>query len=300
MKRADELKALMLANTAGDGAFTTDVPRLTLIRSSAPSGPLHVLYEPALCLVVQGAKQVFLSRDVYTYDADRYLIVSVDLPVVSQVVEASAAAPYLCLRLDLNLQVLNELALELGLTGPGSDAPRAGLRLAALSGDLKDAACRLVDLLSTPRDIPFLAPLVEREILFRLLLGDGSSLMRQIAFSESHISKVNKAIASLKRDFRRPLRVDQLASKANMSASTFHLHFKNVTGMSPLQYQKLLRLQEARRLLLGLSLEVASVGFAVGYESASQFSREYAGLFGEPPVRDIARLRAMPSYLLEA
>lgn len=300
MPHAAKLRTLIADNTAADGIFATDVPRLALIRSGRQSDFMHVLYEPALCLVAQGAKQVLLGQDIYTYNAERYLVVSVDLPVISQVIEATAEEPYLCLRLDLNIPTLNELALELGLKPPRTEGSQPGLRLAAVSRELEDAACRLLELLESPRDIPILAPIIEREILYRLLLGDESSMVLQIAFSESRLSQINKAITSLKRSFRQPLRIDDLAAKANMSTSSFHLHFKQVTGMSPLQYQKALRLQEARRLLLGLSLDAATVGYSVGYESPSQFSREYARLFGEPPVRDLAKLRQLPSYYLEA
>ncbi|WP_225173136.1 AraC family transcriptional regulator [Bradyrhizobium sp. BRP19] len=299
MSHLERMRTLVTRNTHSDGIFSTDIPALALVRYPQASEPLHMLYEPALCLVVQGAKQVVLGSDLYRYDPETYLIVSVDLPVVSQVTNASRERPFLAIRLDLDLAALRDLAVQLRLR-PGRDqAHQPGLQLHQASLEVGDAVCRLLELLDHPESIPILAPMVKREILYRLLVGSGSARILQIAVAESRLSRINKAIAMLKNNFRHPLRVEVLADQAGINLSSFHLHFKQVTGMSPLQYQKALRLQEARRLMLGLSLDAATAGFNVGYESPSQFSREYERLFGAPPVRDLARLRGMPSHLLE-
>lgn len=171
--------------------------------------------------------------------------------------------------------------------------------LSETTAELLDAVIRFVSLLDAPQDIAFLAPLAEREILYRLLKGEQASRLRQIAHAESKLAQINRAIDVIKQHFRKPLKIDELAAKARMSVSSFHQHFKTVTAMSPLQYQKQLRLQEARRLILGQSLDIATAGYNVGYYSPSQFSREYARLFGAPPLRDITRLKTMPGYMLD-
>ena len=236
------------------------------------------------------------GSSVYVYDRAKYLIASVDVPIVGQILEASPAAPYLCLRLDLEPAVIGALMLEAKTPGEASDAPGPALSLSSITPELLDAAIRLVRLLAVPRDIPILAPLAEREILYRLLLGDQASKLRQIAFAESKLQQINRAIGWIKRNYREPFSIDSVAAEARMSPSTLHEHFKAVTSMSPLQYQKQLRLQEARRLILSQSLDAATAGHSVGYESPSQFSREYKRTFGAPPARDIARLRASPAW----
>jgi AraC-like DNA-binding protein len=255
------------------------------------------VHQPAVCFVAQGRKQVMVGSSVYAYDHAKYLVVSVDVPIVGQILEASAAEPYLCLRLDLDPPALGALMLEANLPAVASERPARALTLSSMTTELLDSASRLVKLLETPRDIAILAPLVEREILYRLLLGDQTSKLRQIALGESKLQQINRAIAWIKANFREPFRIDAVAAEARMSPSTLHEHFKVVTSMSPLQYQKQLRLQEARRLILSQSLDAATAGHCVGYESPSQFSREYRRIFGAPPVRDIARLRASPAWL---
>ena len=255
------------------------------------------MHEPAVCLVAQGRKQVMVGQSVYVYDPAKYLVVSVDVPLVGRILEASADAPYLCLRLDLDPAAIGALMLEAKVTGIESEQPGPALSLSSVTFELLDSAIRLVRLLAVPRDIPILAPLAEREILYRLLLGDQTSKLRQIAFAESKLQQINRAIGWIKRNFREPFSIDALASEARMSPSTLHEHFKAVTSMSPLQYQKQLRLQEARRLILSQSIDAAMAGHSVGYESPSQFSREYKRTFGAPPARDVARLRASPTWL---
>jgi AraC-like DNA-binding protein len=279
-----------------NGVHATSIPRVFLLRSSHPTEQLHAVQEPAVCFIAQGRKRVMAGPSVYVYDRAKYLIASVDVPIVGQILEASPAAPYLCLRLDLEPAAIGALMLEAKAPGVGSDAPGPALSLSSITPELLDAAIRLVRLLAVPRDIPILAPLAEREILYRLLLGDQASKLRQIAFTESKLQQINRAIGWIKRNYRERFSIEAVAAEARMSSSTLHQHFKAVTSMSPLQYQKQLRLQGARRLILSQSLDAASASHSVGYESPSQFSREYKRTFGAPPAQDIARLRASPSW----
>jgi AraC-like DNA-binding protein len=265
---------------------------MVLFRSSAPSEPTHAVYEPALCLVAQGRKQVLLADELYTYDPVHYLLVSVDLPIVGQVVEATPQTPYLGLRLDLDPVQIGALIAEADLPPPSSRLSGRALAVSRLDAALLDAMARLLRLLETPEHLRMLAPPIVREILYRLLVGEQGARLRHIALGNSQTQRIGRAIDLLRRNFAEPLRIDDLASAANMSASGLHHHFKAVTAMSPLQYQKHLRLQEARRLMLGEDLDAATAGFRVGYESPSQFSREYRRLFGAPPLRDITRLRS--------
>jgi AraC-like DNA-binding protein len=296
LSAARELSGLIEQFTGADGVHATSIPRVVLLRSSHPTEQLHAVQEPAVCIVAQGRKQVMAGTSVYLYDRAKYLIASVDIPIVGQILEASPAAPYLCLRLDLDPAVIGALMLETETPKTAGDTPSPALSLSTVTPELLDAAVRLVRLLAAPRDIPILAPLAEREILYRLLLGDQSSKLRQIAVAESKLQQINRAIGWIKRNFRDSFSIDAVAAEARMSPSTLHEHFKAVTSMSPLQYQKQLRLQEARRLILSRSLDAATAGHSVGYESPSQFSREYKRTFGAPPARDIARLRASPAW----
>jgi AraC-like DNA-binding protein len=296
LSAARDLGRLIEQFTGADGVHATPIPRLFLLRSSHPTDRLHAVQEPAVCFVAQGRKRVMAGPSVYVYDRAKYLIASVDVPIIGQILEASPAAPYLCLRLDLDPAVIGALMLEANAPGGAGDAPGPALALSSVTPELLDAAIRLVRLLAAPRDIPILAPLAEREILYRLLLGDQASKLRQIAFAESKLQQINRAIGWIKRNYREPFSIDAVAAEARMSSSTLHEHFKAVTSMSPLQYQKQLRLQEARRLILSQSLDAATASHSVGYESPSQFSREYKRTFGAPPAQDIARLRASPSW----
>ncbi|MCY1043658.1 AraC family transcriptional regulator [Corallococcus sp. bb12-1] len=286
-----ELATLVKRHAPTDGLHATAIPRLVLIRASEPTLPLHALHAPALCIVAQGRKQVLLAGESYVYGPDQCLVASVDLPVTGQVVEATSARPYLCFRLDLEPGQLGALMMEARLEAPASRGRVRGLALGPVGAPLLDATARLVRLLDTPRDIPVLAPLVIREILYRLLSGENSARLRQIALADSRLESVTRAIHWLKAHYTAPLRIERLARTVHMSPSALHHHFKSVTAMSPLQYQKQLRLQEARRLMLAQAMDAAMAGHSVGYESSSQFSREYSRLFGAPPSRDIARLR---------
>lgn len=286
-----ELADRVAEHCSADGMHPTHIRNLHLIRCSRPSEPLHVLQEPALCLVVQGRKQVQLGDRMFEYDRFNYLVVSVDVPLVGQVVEASPLRPYLSVRLDLDPHVLGALALELTARKP-TRAAGASLSVCSVTIELLDAVIRMVRLLESPADIAVLARLVEREILYRLLTGDDNGRLWQIAHADSKLLQVNRAIAWIKTNYARPLEVSSLAKRAHMSTSSLHQHFKRVTAMSPLQYQKQLRLQEARRLIVNQACDASSAAHRVGYESPSQFSREYRRLFGVPPLRDAARLRA--------
>ncbi|MGX5727923.1 AraC family transcriptional regulator N-terminal domain-containing protein [Metapseudomonas otitidis] len=273
-----------------EGGSATAIPGLWLFRASTPSEPLHCLYEPALGVVVQGSKQAQLNGECYRYGPSQYLIVSLDLPVIGQVLEATPEVPYLSMRLDLEPAAISEMLLQIAEPPPLSASAR-GISVCSLDGGLQDALIRLVGLLDTPADIPVLAPLIKREILYRLLMGERSAQLRQIACAGSQAQRIARAVAWLKTHYHRPLSIEALASEVNMSSSALHHHFKAVTALSPLQFQKQLRLQEARRLMLSEALDAATAGGRVGYESPSQFSREYSRLFGAPPQRDIARLR---------
>ena len=296
MGRQDELAALIDKYSGADGMHKTAIPRLSLIRSSQPTEPLHAVHAPALCIIAQGQKIVMLADLAFEYDPASYLVVSVDVPITGQVTVASRAQPYLCLMLDFDPDILSALVLDSGVTRAASGQPGPSLMLSSVTPELLDAAIRLVRLLEVPRDIPVLAPLAEREILYRLLQGEQAARLQQIAVADSKLQQVNRAIAWIKKNFDKPFSVERVATEARMSASSLHEHFKAVTAMTPLQYQKQLRLQEARRLMFGQTLDAASASHRVGYESPSQFSREYARMFGAPPVRDIERLRASPGF----
>jgi AraC-like DNA-binding protein len=299
MEQLRELADLVGRHTPQDGMHSTALPRLALIRYSTATQPHHSVYDPALCIVVQGRKRALLGEKAYVYDPASFLIVSVDLPVVGCVIEASPQEPYLCLKLDLNLPVLSELLLAHGGDAPAPSAG-PGLALSKMDPSLLDSVVRLLRLLDTPADLTALAPLAEREILYRLLTGEQGHLVRQVACAESRLSQISRAIAWIKKNYRRRFSIDMIAGEAGMSPSSLHEHFRAVTTMSPLQYQKQLRLQEARRLMLAEALDAATAGFRVGYESPSQFSREYRRLFGAPPASDITRLRALPEMAMVA
>jgi AraC-like DNA-binding protein len=275
---------------AEDGAYDTAIPALRLSRFSAPSDLVALVYEPSLCLVAQGAKEVLLADETYRLDPAGSLLVSVDLPVAARVIEASAGRPYLAVRISLDPAVVGELLAD-GMPAPPLGAPSRALALTPVGPALLDAVSRLVDLLDAPRDIVPLAPLVLREITYRVLARPQGVRLRQIASAGAPAQRVARAIRWLKDHFAEPLRIEWLAKHVGMSPSAFHLHFKSMTALSPLQYQKRLRLQEARRLMLGEGLDAAEAAFHVGYESPSQFSREYRRLFGAPPRRDVAALK---------
>lgn len=286
-----ELAGLIERNTGSDGIFGTAVPSLHLIRSSKSTLPIHTIYEPAVIIVARGTKVVMLGGDSYTYGPSAHFVVSVDLPVTSRLLEASPESPYLCLRLGLNPGQVLEVIKGAELEVEDASGSKRGAFVDQTSPELLDAAVRLVKLLDTPCEIPYLAPLVIREMYYRLLRGNQGGAFKQIALAGSGTSRIADVIARIKLDYAQPLHIDELARMAHMGSSSLHRYFKEVTALSPLQYQKRIRLQEARRLLLTGSLDAADAAYRVGYESPSQFSREYARLFGLPPISDIRRLR---------
>jgi len=269
----------------------TAISGLALYRRDETTQPASGMYEPSLCLIAQGAKRVLLGDDSYVYDAHHFLITSVDLPTVWQIIKASREKPCLGLVLKLDLREISQLMVDSNLPPPRAQQSCRGMAIGGVTLPLLTAFQRLIDLLAEPKDIPILAPIIQREILYRLLVGDQGTRLRQIASAGSQSQQVARAIDWLKSNFTRPLRIDDLASHVHMSPSTFHHHFRTLTAMSPLQYQKWLRLNEARRLMLTENTDAATAAFNVGYESPSQFSREYSRLFGAPPLRDITNLR---------
>jgi len=269
----------------------TAVPGLSLFRRDEPTEPISGMYEPSICLVAQGAKRVLLGDDTYVYDAHHYLITSVHLPTVVQIITASREKPYLGLRLKLDRREISQLMVDSNLPPPRAQQSSRGMATGEVTLPLLTAFQRLIDLLAEQQDIPILAPIIQREIIYRLLVGDQGVRLRQITSAGSQSHQIARAIDWLKGNFTRPLRIDDLATQVNMSTSTFHHHFRTLTAMSPLQFQKSLRLNEARRLMLTERLDATTAAFQVGYESASQFSREYSRFFGAPPLRDITDLR---------
>ena len=296
-----ELATLIERYAPVDGTYDI-CANASVIRVSQPSEPTHGVVGAAVCVVAQGRKQVLSGGAVMVYDAMNYLVASVDMPVIGQVVDASPERPYLCFKMHLDPAVIGDLLLQLG--GEPALAQDAGplvggMAVSQVNPSLLDAVMRMVRLIDTPRDAAVLAPLIEREILYRMLLGDQGPRLAQIARADGRMRQVKRAIGWITQNFNQPFSIDDLAAEARMSPSALHRHFKAVTALSPLQYQKQIRLQEARKLILAQRLDAGSAGHAVGYDSASQFSREYARMFGAPPLRDAARLRTRPDLLVE-
>ena len=285
----DELRNLVARHSV-EGSTESLVPRLTLHRSAHPTEPVQALHRPALCIVLQGGKRAFLGKRVFAYDPETYLILSVELPLTSAVVEADRGRPYLGISLALERSILSPLIFEIDAAAPAKPLT-TGLTQSPLGADLLDSLLRFLRLLDRPADIRFLAPLIEREILFRLLRGSQASVLCQIATAGGRAARIERATTWIKENHAEPIRIEALAGLANMSPSAFHQHFKTLTTMSPVQYQKQIRLQEARRLMISGQFDMARIGFAVGYGSPSQFSREYRNAFGTTPKRDAVRLR---------
>jgi AraC-like DNA-binding protein len=285
-----KLASAIKRQTMADDVYNTAVPALRLSRFSAPSELAALVYEPSLCVVAQGAKDVLLAGATYRLDAAQSLLVSVDLPVDARVVEASPSHPYLAVRISLDPAVVGELLAE-ATTDPPLGAPARGIAVTSVDSPLLEAVTRLVTLLDSSQDIVPLAPLVLREITYRVLTGPQGARLRQTVAVGAPAPRIALAIRWLKDNFAHSLRIESLANRVKMSPSAFHFHFKHVTAMSPLQYQKRLRLHEARRLMLGEGLDAAEAAYRVGYESPSQFSREYRRMFGAPPRQNLAALK---------
>lgn len=279
--------------TRDNRGLDSAIPGLRLAMYEAPTAPMSGIYEPSICLVVQGAKRVLLGGEEYVYDANHYLVTSVGLPVVANVVEASKEVPLLGLVLKVDLRVVAQLMVNSRLPVARGKQSGRGMIVSEVCVSLLDAFKRLVDLLDQPEDIPILAPLIHKEILYRLLVGEQGPRLRQIASSGSHGSQIARALDWLRNNYAQQLKIEALAKQLGMSTSTFHHHFRALTTMSPLQYQKKIRLLEARRLMLTEQQDATSAALRVGYESPSQFSREYRRQFGAPPLRDIKKLQEM-------
>lgn len=300
-QESTDLANAMSANLAMDVArltfpgiaeTSTVIDGLSFYRQDAPTTCSVCVVEPSIAFVVQGTKIMMLDDETFRYDPSSFLITSLDLPAKMQVLEASPDKPYLGIVIRLDLKIISEFLTHVPLQGSTNQASGAGMALSPTTPDLYDAVQRLVSLLDEPESIPVLAPLIKREIYWRVLTSEQGVRLRQIITAGSQSLRITRSVEWLKNSYDQPLKVDELAERAQMSRSTFHHHFREVTSMSPLQYQKRLRLTEARRLMLGENLNAAAAAFRVGYESPSQFSREYARLFGAPPKRDMAAYRA--------
>ena len=285
-----ELVELITRAIPEDGVLEA-FPNFFLARASQPTERTHHVSTPAFCVIAQGCKQVVLGEEAFRYDPGHYLISTIDLPVVSQVVEASKEQPYLSLRLNLDASLVASIMMESGIEARRSDASTKAMDVSSLDGNMLDAVVRLARLLDTPDEIQILSPLIIREIVYRLLRGEQGARLSHLLASGAETRRISEAIRHMRMNFDQSLRIDDIAHELGMSVSGFHHHFKSVTAMSPLQFQKQIRLQEARRLMLGEDLDAASAGFRVGYEDPSYFSRDYKKLFGAPPQRDIAKLR---------
>ena len=286
----DELVERIARAVREDGSVEP-LEGLRLNRSSSPMGPVHGVSRPSFCVIAQGAKEVLLGDDRFRYDPSRYLIATAALPIVTHITGASRERPYLSLRFDLDPALVGSVMVEAGHLEPQDNAGVKAIDVSTLDAGLLDAAVRLVGLLDSPTDARFLAPMLRREIVYRLLRGEQGNRLRHVAVLGGQGHRIAGAIDRLRRDFDRPLRVGDIAREFGMSTSTFHDHFRTLTAMSPLQFQKRVRLQEARRLMLGEGLDATSAGHRVGYSDASHFSREYKRLFGVPPMRDVGQMR---------
>lgn len=293
MEILTEIVSVIARHVSKDGFQATPIERVTLVRSSTVTMPMPNVYRPQLCIVAQGCKEVTWDDHVFRYAPGRYGVVTYDLPVIGHVIEATPDKPYLCLYLDFDPVMLGELALRVP---PPQGAPSlpVGKTVSDAGAPLLDAMLRLLRLLDDPAALSVLGPLVEQEILYRLLVGPDGARMRHITFSQGRVAQIGRAIAWIGTNFRERFSIERLAAEVGMSPSSLHEHFRAVTAMTPLQFQKQLRLQDARSLMLVEDIDVTTAALRVGYESPSQFSREYRRYFGEPPARDIARLRASP------
>jgi AraC-like DNA-binding protein len=290
----DALNAYADAHGGGEGIFETPVPGFGFMRTSRETLPHHIVYKPSLCIVAQGEKQVLFEDSALTYHEMQALIVSVEIPALGRVTKATPEKPLVGMVLELDIGIMRQVVEELETPPLPNDDVDLGLFVTDFEGPLADCVVRLVRLLQTPKAIPVLYPAIMREISFWLLTGKNGAEVAKVVLPNSRTRHLAEAIQILRDDYARPIRIDELASVAHMSPSSFHQHFKTLTSMTPLQYQKQLRLLAARRLMTTGDINVAAAAYQVGYESASQFSREYARMFGTPPKRDVGELKSMP------
>jgi len=287
-----KLAGLIQAHAPYDGHFDLRLPGVEVVRASRPNKEMvHGVVRPALCIVAQGAKTVLLGSEAIEYDASRMLVFSVDVPISGQVTKASPAEPFLCLKVELDAEKIGDLVLKVYPNGLPLSQQNLAVYAAPSEPGIINAAARLVELMAQSQDVELIAPLVVEEILIRLLRSPIGGRVAQIGKADSRLQRISKAVTWVRTNFDRPLDVERLAAMVHMSVSTFHQHFKSVTAMSPVQFQKAMRLQEARRLMLSRMMDAGMACRQVGYLSASQFSREYGRFFGNAPMKDIARLR---------
>lgn len=286
----EELSARIAGAVPEDGIIQP-LEGVYLARASMPLQPVHSVVKPSFCVIAQGSKEVLLGDSRYRYDPFHYLISTVELPRASRVLEASQERPYLSLRLELNPNLVGSVIAEADPAAPPSHADVRAMDVSLLDVNLQDAVIRLVRLLDSPAEAPVLMPLITREIVYRLLMGEQGPRLRHLAIMGGYAPLIARAVERLNQDFDQPLHIEDLARELGMSVSGLHHHFKAVTAMSPMQFQKQLRLQEARRLMLSEDLDAASTAFRLGYHDAAHFNREYKSLFGVPPMRDVHRLR---------
>ncbi len=290
---SSKLAGLIAAYAPHDGSFELGIPELRVSRFARTNKQcVHALQLPCLSIVAQGAKSVIVGDEVFEYDATRMLVYSVALPVAAQVTRASQSEPYLSLRLDIDPHKIAELVLKVFPQGVPPAQERRAVYIAPMDASIVNASVRLIECLALPGDAELLGPLVVDEILIRLLRSPIGVRVAQMGFAESSVQRIARAISWLRANYSQPMKVEELAELVHMSVSSFHEHFKSVTSMSPLHFQKVLRLQEARRLMLAAMMDAATASQQVGYLSASQFSREYSRFFGSAPTRDVARLRS--------
>lgn len=287
----DAVRTYAARHANGDGLALTPVPGLRMMCVERPQGELHSIYRPLVCLVLQGAKRMTVGSDERVFSAGQSVIVGMDIPVVGRIVQASRSEPYLAVAVELEMATLRELAAQLGDTGPQRLSQTQTLFAQDTSTALLDCTLRLMRLLDRPDATPFLRPGIMHELHYWLLSGQHGADLRSLADPNSHASRLTAAISILRNEYRSRVSVDRLAAAATMSLTAFHKHFKHLTSLTPGQYQKQLRLIEARRLMLDQGLSASSAGFEVGYESISQFTREYRSMFQAPPKRDTLRIR---------
>ncbi len=287
-----ELAELISSLVPNDGIIEP-ISGLRLTRASAPTDRIHAVAKPCFCVIAQGAKEVYLGESVYRYDIEKYLLTTIEVPVTGRVVDASKDRPYLALRVEIDPKEVGSAMIEAGLPAPSGQSDARAVIVSPLDSGLLDTTVRLLRLLLPPTESRVLIPVVRAELVLRLLIGEQGVRLRHLSLHGGHSDRISQALERLRNDFDQPLSIEALAKDLGMSSSGFHHHFKAVTDMSPLQFQKQIRLQEARRLMLGENLDAASAGYRVGYDDASHFSRDYKRLFGNSPARDAERLRTM-------
>ena len=285
------LQSLVEDIAQSDGDYNTEIPTLSIYRRSTVTAPMPCVFGLGLGITIQGGKRVTLGNDVFDYSSGQARINSIDLPVVSYVTQATIKEPYLGLRLNLDANLVVQIATEMNTSEIYKGGPLRAMSVITLDDGMHDALVRLIKLLNEPNKIPFIAPLIQREIIIRLLDGEHGPILQNLAAVGSPSQQIYQVIAWMKLNYINSISIKELADKAHMSPSTFRQHFRTITGLSPLQYLKNLRLQQARQLMLNQNLDAAHTGALVGYESASQFNREYSRLFGEPPQRDIKNMK---------